>query len=85
MRIVRDKWAGLWYSRNRFAGVTRHFLFEDGNVALFKTRAAARKYIQEKYGYIRDRHDLRIEPHGWRVPSAVRVRVTIETIGGDRE
>jgi hypothetical protein len=46
----------------------------------FKTRAAALAFINDRYGYIRDRADLRREPHGWRMPIPVRVRITVEEI-----
>ena len=42
---------------------------------LFKTRAAAMEYREEKYGYIRRRADLRREPFGWQMPSIVKVAV----------
>jgi hypothetical protein len=35
-------------------------------------------YAEEKWGYIKKRDDLRAEPHGWRMPRAVRVTVTIK-------
>lgn len=44
---------------------------------LFRTRSTARAWIEEHYGYIARRPDLRKEPHGWRTPQAVRVIVTI--------
>ncbi len=45
---------------------------------LFRTRAECRAWIDEHYGYIRTRADLRAEPHGWRMPRAVKVRVVLE-------
>jgi hypothetical protein len=44
-------------------------------VRLFRTRHDCRAFIEERYGYIRTRSDLRREPHGWMVPRAVRVEV----------
>jgi hypothetical protein len=44
---------------------------------LFKTRKECRSWIKGTLGYIAKRKDLRVEPHGWKVPKAVRVRVTI--------
>ena len=51
-------------------------MHQDCLPALFRTRREAREYINEKYGYIRTRKDLRAEPHFWRMPRAVRVSVT---------
>jgi hypothetical protein len=51
----------------------RHLLWSP----LFHTRREARLYIDEKFGYIRRRIDLRVEPHGWRMPRAVRVVVAL--------
>ena len=68
-------WAAQWYSRNRVDGEHRHLLNEDCLPVLFRTRARCRAYIQQKYGYIKDREDLRAEPHGWRVPRAVKVSI----------
>ena len=76
------RWGVEWYSRNALDGVTRHPVWMEPNrPALFGTRKEAREWIQEKYGYIRLRRDLREEPHGWRMPRAVRVRLTISTVG----
>ena len=45
--------------------------------AVFKTRAMARAHIKKHYGYIKDRPDLRREPHGWKMPIAVQVDVIV--------
>lgn len=45
---------------------------------LFFTRREARAFIQEHYGYIKTREDLRRPPHNWRLPTAVRVTVDIK-------
>ena len=44
---------------------------------LFRTRREARAWIEEKYGYIKTRKDLRSAPHHWRLPTAVLVTVTL--------
>ena len=77
-------WGVLWISENKLDGVTRHLvlscckpvLFTTRAPVLFTTRAQARRYIEENYGYIRKRPDLRREPHGWKMP--VPVKVTVE-------
>ena len=71
-------WAGQWYSRNKLNGITTHILYEDYLPMLFSTRRECRLYIKEKYGYIKDREDLRTEPHGWRLPRAVKVEIVIQ-------
>lgn len=69
-------WGAEWYSRNRLDGVTRHLMFnDDGLPLLFRTRRECRAEIMKRWGYILTRPDLRAEPHGWRLPEAVRVTV----------
>ncbi len=68
-------WAAQWHTRNKLDGDTKHFLYENLLPALFRTRRECREFINLKYGYIRDRPDLQQEPHGWRVPKAVKVKL----------
>lgn len=70
------RWGLKWTSRDRY-GVTEYLIGEDKVCvpALFRTRAAARAYREEKFGYIRERADLRAEPHGWRMPKVIRIEV----------
>ena len=42
-----------------------------------KTRREAREWIKKHYGYISERPDLQIEPHGWKMPVPVKVRVVL--------
>jgi hypothetical protein len=70
-------WAAQWHSRNKLDGDNKHFLYEGYLPKLFRTRQQCRDYIKEKYGYISQRPDLRAEPHGWRLPQAVKVIITI--------
>ena len=69
------RWGGEWRSKNRLDGETRHILYEDCIPILFRTRREARAYIERTFGYIKTRPDLHVEPHGWRLPVAVRVAV----------
>ena len=78
---MAERWAIQWYSRNRLDGETRHFMWGCGFPLLFRTREKAREYISDHYGYIRTRQDLRSEPHGWRLPRAVRVEVILRPKG----
>ena len=70
-------WAVEWRSRNKLDGVERHLQWEN-ELRLYRTRREARAFINLKYGYIRYRPDLHKEPHGWRMPRAVRVKVSHE-------
>jgi hypothetical protein len=64
-------WMVAWTRDNRVDGRTRALLWTPP----FHTRREAREYINDRYGYIRKRPDLRAEPHGWHMPEAVRVEV----------
>lgn len=78
---IVQRWGALWHSRNRLDGVSEHLLWNQAALpALFLTRREARSWIRTSYGYIATRLDLQREPHGWRVPRAVRVsvRLTLE-------
>jgi len=68
MTIIR--WGAKWRDRE-----LTHLCFEDRLPKLFRTRAEARKWIEEKYGYIRTRPDLRTAPHWWKTPIAIKVRI----------
>lgn len=72
------RWAIEWHSVNKLNGDQRMLL--GGIDGLFKTRQAARAHIEEQWGFLRDRPDLHAEPHGWKMPRAVKVRVTIAKI-----
>lgn len=70
------RWGLVWRSRNRLDGERTHIIImDDLQPALFKTRAAARRYAKQRFGYIAERPDLQAEPHGWRMPRAVRITV----------
>ena len=45
---------------------------------LFATRDAARAYCRSRYGYMAQRADLALPPHGWLPCVVIRVRVTVE-------
>ena len=68
-------WAGKWRSQNVLDGKREHILCERGFPTLFHTRREARAYINKEYGYIVTRKDLRTEPHGWRLPIAVQIKI----------
>lgn len=76
-------WAPEWHSVNRLDGDTRYLMWRPAPggplPALFRTRRECRAYIEATLGYIRERPDLRAEPHGWCMPQPVRV--TVERVG----
>ena len=78
LRVIR--WAIEWRSKNRLDGERRHFIWAPLGPVLFDTRQRARGYVEDIYGYIRERPDLRAEPHGWRMPRAVRVEVILKAL-----
>jgi hypothetical protein len=75
-------WAAKWSRTNKLDGHGEHLILYEWRTnqprLLFRTRAECRAWIEKEYGYIREREDLRREPHCWRLPQAVKVKV-IET------
>jgi hypothetical protein len=79
LRNVRHAWAAEWHQVNKLDGLTNYLMAGlTTRLTLFATKKACQEWIRDNYGYIRTRKDLRVEPHCWRVPKAVRVTVTIE-------
>ena len=78
---TRRHWALLWHTTNLLDGDRSLFLnrTDSPGVLLFRTRQEARAYAWKQFGYIARRPDLKREPHGWRVPKAVRVSVTVRS------
>ena len=77
------KWAIVWIEkRESIDGPQRHFMGEPeiGMTQLYRTRAEARAECERQWGYIRNRPDLRVAPHGWRMPQVVKVHVSIEEV-----
>jgi hypothetical protein len=74
VRVESRWWAVEWNSKNKLDGRVSRLQWGHG-LELFRTRLECRELIEERYGYIRKRPDLRREPHGWRMPIAVRVGV----------
>jgi hypothetical protein len=88
-----SQWAIKYRSDNRLDGKREYLVgrFGMGNpsvpshmaghtMMVFRTRQDARDYARERYGYIKDRPDLRAEPHGWKAPQIVKVKVTVEEL-----
>lgn len=68
-------WGVLWYSKNKLDGERKHLICRFCVPVIFSTRQEARFWIEEHYGYIKKRKDLRAEPHGWRLPKPVKVTI----------
>ena len=75
---MKSQWWGiLWRSENLHDGKQRHLMGDGSHLPRrFRTRAEARQHVREEYGYIATRKDLRVEPHGWRMPEIVRIEIT---------
>ena len=91
--MSNNVWAIKWRSKNKLDGETEQLIgrfhkfsknepdFLSGyNIMTFTTRDQARKFIKEHYNYIKDRPDLRKEPHGWKMPIPVKVQVEIKEL-----
>lgn len=46
----------------------------------FRTKREAKAFIKDRFGYIAERSDLRREPHGWKMPQPVRVRISVTRV-----
>ena len=77
MKTERLVWGALWRSDNKLDGKRQHLINDLCLPVLFRTRREAREWIETRYGYIRKRDDLRMEPHGWQMPIAIRVKVLL--------
>ncbi len=85
-----QKWGIQWRSNNKLDGYREYLI---GNARqhrhnpdlswlplLFDTRHKARLYCQHQYGYIQKSKDLKIEPHGWKMPRVVKVHCQFSMI-----
>jgi hypothetical protein len=73
---IHTRWVPRWHS----ASGKHLMLWESatpGQMLMFRTRRACREWITDRYGYIREREDLRKPPHGWHLPKAVKVFVQV--------
>ena len=69
-------WGALWREKNSRDGKSEELICANGFPVMFKTRDESRQYIDEKYGYLKSRPDLKSEPHGWKLPIPIRVSVS---------
>ena len=70
-------WGVLWRSDSLLDGETEHLMYGGLLPLIFTTRAAARAYIADNHGYLRTYTALQKEPHGWKMPKPVRVKVIL--------
>jgi len=75
--VTGSAWAALWRSKNKTDGARTHLIYHNGKLSVFNSRRHAREHIAREYGYIATRPDLQAEPHGWKMPVAVKVTVTL--------
>ena len=80
MSFTHVRWAAKWRSVCPAALPGDGLLGEGDGVKTFRTRRECREWIEREYGYIKTRQDLRATPFGWRLPRAVRVKVTWEIV-----
>lgn len=68
-------WGLLWRSKNKLDGLCEHLIYtQECCPKFFTTRKSAQRYAKELYGYIKERKDLRQEPHGWRMLRPVKIK-----------
>lgn len=77
---VRDsvvyRWMVLWRKRGPHPEAHLH----DPWRHQFVTHKECLNHIHATFGYVRDRRDLRVAPHYWRMPIPVRVRLTASVL-----
>jgi hypothetical protein len=74
---MTERWGALCRRRNQLDGYREHIAFRNCMPVLFHTRAEARQWIKDNYGYMRDRPDLRAEPHGVLATVPCKVRISL--------
>ena len=74
------RWAIKETCDNKLDGHREWFHWDGTLPFLFRTRREAREYINEHFGYIRNRPDLQREPHCWKIPKPVKVRVELHEL-----
>ena len=72
---MSNLWCALWQSNNKLDGKREHLLRVGYIPIIFRTKKLCKQWIDGEYGYIKTRKDLRVEPHGWRLPKPVKVKV----------
>jgi len=71
---IKHCWGLKWRSKNKLSGLNEYV------TGVYPTRSIARREREMRFGYIRTRPDLQSEPHGWKVPAVVRLKITTEVV-----
>lgn len=77
-KITRTR--GGWLPRWKGNRLTPDRLMAGRAGKVFDTKRECKAFIDETWGYIKTRPDLRRAPHFWRLPKPVRVRVVVTTL-----
>lgn len=84
MKKTYQRWAILWPIRNRLDGYQEVLMGDSrtGMTWLFRTREEARQHhlLKTFNSSLRNRADLRREPHGWRARRVVKIQITVEVV-----
>lgn len=72
------RWGLLSDTTNQLDGRRVHLVYDNCLPVIFCTRREAREYANKRWGYIKQRPDLRREPHCCRMPKAVRVHLVAD-------
>jgi hypothetical protein len=75
-----NRWGVEWHSVSKLDGDRKYILWLAGKPLFFLTRKEAREWIKLNYDFIAKRPDLQSEPHGWKMPRAVKVEVIVRKI-----
>lgn len=73
------RWGVKFRSKCLLDGERSHLINKDFCPVMYRTRQGARDFINMHYGFLRERPDLKKEPHGWKIP--IPVKVLIKEIG----
>jgi len=70
-------WGIKWISDCKLDGHTEYITGNTMGWDVFRTRAEARAFREKRYGYLRNRPDLKAEPFGWKMPQVIKVILSI--------
>ena len=73
---MSNLWGVMWHDKGWLDGPRKHLIFKGGVPVLFTTRAKARRWVKDKFGYILALPDLKNQPHGWMPLYPVKVEVS---------
>jgi len=70
----------MWRTNGDYTGECHNIICERGIPVLFRKKREAKAWIDDSYGYIKSRPDLRAAPHRWRLPIPVKVTIAVNSI-----